>query len=262
MTANLTVTLVRIFAQAPVAAFAMIVALGSAERSFGETITVQDHRPVARAIAEMERRYGWQVTYEDPPYANRSALVDITDLVQRDRTEGVGIRTLAPKEDTLVVTVPAARTAAQRFGAVELLVKNYNARSGGNMFAVLRGDKFLHVVPRHASGPSGKLESVTPILDTAITISPKARTAVALIEHICEEISLKTKQEVVLGVAPLNLLANQKTFVSASNDTARSILEHVLAGNEARLSWRVLYDPGLRWHVLNIHAVSKGDPKP
>ena len=31
------------------------------------TLTVQDARPVAKAIQELEERYGWQITYDVPP---------------------------------------------------------------------------------------------------------------------------------------------------------------------------------------------------
>ena len=46
----------------------MAASLGSASAS-PNTITVQQRAtPVAEAIEELERRYSWQITYEDPPY--------------------------------------------------------------------------------------------------------------------------------------------------------------------------------------------------
>ena len=44
------------------------------------TITVQNPRPVAKAIEELETRYGWQITYEDPPYVYYGDLTDVTDF--------------------------------------------------------------------------------------------------------------------------------------------------------------------------------------
>ncbi len=43
------------------------------------TVTVQSGRPVAEAIQELEKRYGWQITYEDPPYVHYSDITDVTD---------------------------------------------------------------------------------------------------------------------------------------------------------------------------------------
>jgi hypothetical protein len=56
----------------------MAAFLGNASAS-PNTITVQDARPVAKAIQELEKRYGWQITYEDPPYSHYSDLTDATD---------------------------------------------------------------------------------------------------------------------------------------------------------------------------------------
>jgi hypothetical protein len=38
------------------------------------SVTVQDPRPVAKAIQELNKRYQWQITYEDLPLTRRSDL--------------------------------------------------------------------------------------------------------------------------------------------------------------------------------------------
>src|SRR5262245_60382762 len=48
-----------------------------------DQISVNDQRPVALAAETLEKKYGWIITYEDPPY-NESELVDVTDKVRRD----------------------------------------------------------------------------------------------------------------------------------------------------------------------------------
>jgi len=37
---------------------------------------------------------------------------------------------------------------------------------------------------------------------------------------------------------------------------ARSVVSRLLQEFDIPLSWRLLYDPGLHWYVLNIHAVT------
>ena len=56
----------------------IVTFLGNASAS-PNTVTVQDPRPVAEAIQELENRYGWQITYEDPPYIHYSDITDVTD---------------------------------------------------------------------------------------------------------------------------------------------------------------------------------------
>jgi len=56
----------------------MVTFLGNASAS-PNTLIVRNSRPVAEAIHELEKRYGWQITYEDPPYSHYSDLTDVTD---------------------------------------------------------------------------------------------------------------------------------------------------------------------------------------
>ncbi len=57
----------------------MLTVLGNASAS-PNTITVQSGRPVGEAIEELEKKYGWEITYEDPPYVHYSDIVDVTDF--------------------------------------------------------------------------------------------------------------------------------------------------------------------------------------
>jgi len=214
--------------QVMIAMSLMVTFLGNASAS-PNTITVQGGRPVDKAIQELEKRYGWRITYEDPPYSHYSDISVVTDL----RLPAVPVQSpsqlqslqgksrLVPKGGSLSFTLPSADP--DKLGAVEALVNSYNASRGGKVFAVERGTGLLHVVPRQKTGSSGTLEPVTPILDTVITVEPKERTAAALIEEICKKISIATNTDVALGSGPLNMLVQTKTSIGGSGKTARSI---------------------------------------
>src|SRR6266481_1560768 len=47
-------------------------------------LSVQDPRPLAKAIETLESRNGWIITYEDPRYVNESEIADVTASVRRD----------------------------------------------------------------------------------------------------------------------------------------------------------------------------------
>jgi hypothetical protein len=198
------------------------------------TVTVLDPRPVAAAIEELETRYGWQITYENPPYSHYSDLTD----VENTNWPGVPVespsqlqaaqqpasqRTLVPKGGSLTFTLPSADP--DELGAVEALLKSYNESHRGFEFAAVQGVGLLHVVPRQARGLSGNLEPVKPVLDTVITIEPKERTSVALLEEVFKKISIATGTHVGLGTAPANMFFRSKTSIGGSGRTARSILE-------------------------------------
>jgi hypothetical protein len=241
----------------------MVTFLGNATAS-PNTITVQGGRPVARAIQELEKRYGWRITYEDPPYSHYSDISVLTDI----RLPGVPVQSLSqlqslqgnksrlvPKGGSLSFTLPSADP--DELGAVEALVKSYNASRGGNVFAVVQEASLLHVVPRQMTGLSGNLEPMKPVLDTVITIEPKERTAFALIEEICKKISISTNTNVVVGIVPTNMLSQTKTSIGGSGKTARAILEQLIVeiGTRLSLSWQLFYGPDVKWYVLNISWV-------
>ena len=224
--------------------------------ALADTITVQDPRPVAKAIEELESRYGWQITYEDPPYVHASDIADVTQSVRRDPSLAAGERILIPKGGRLTFTVPSAPAAEQQAAAVAGLVKSFNASRNGNLFGVVQGSRLIHVTPQQITGRAGKVEPVKPLLDTAITLPAKQRTSFELLEAICDELSAITKGTVVVGTTPVNLLASKMSSIGASKEPARAVLERLVLAQDKALSWQLFYDPGLKWYVLNLHVVA------
>ena len=237
----------------------IVSVLGNANAS-PNTLTVEDGRPVDEALQVLEKRYGWRITYEDPPYIHYSDICVVTDLrlpalpVQSpSQLQALqGKSRLVPKGGSLSFTLPSANP--DELGAVEALVKRYNASRGGNVFAVVRGVGLLHVVPRQMTGLSGTLEPVKPVLDTVISVEPKERTADALIEEICKKISIATNTHVGRGPVAMNIL-QAKTSLGGSGKTARSILEQLILEIGAPLSWRLFYGPDDKSYSLNIYRV-------
>ena len=219
-------------------AMCLIVTILSSASASPNTLTVQGGRPVDKAIQELEKRYGWQITYEDPPYIHYSDITDVSDndwpgvpvqspsQLQLARESGAHHRTLVPKGASLTFTLPSA------------------------------GAGLLHVVPRKARGLSGNLELVKPVLDTLITIEPRARTSYELLEEVLKKISVATNANVVIGVGSENMLDNTKTSIGGSGKTARSILEQWILEDGSSLSWRLFYGPSMKWYVLNVSQVS------
>ncbi|MGI8568807.1 MAG: hypothetical protein ACR2KT_06910 [Methylocella sp.] len=207
------------------------------------TLTVQDARPVAKAIEELDKRYGWQITYEDLPYSDMCEMVDVVTA------PGAKPR-LVPKW-SLSFALPS--TGQDQASAVEVLVNTYKANGHGNVFAVMHGVRLLHVVPRKVRGLSG---IVKPVLDTVITVEPKERTAEELLDEICKKISIGANTTVEVGMIQVNMFASTKTSIGSSGKTARSILEQLILELGAPLSWQLFYDPEYKMYALNIHSVA------
>src|SRR4051812_39923280 len=144
-------------------------------------VTIQDPRPVAKAVEYLNNKYGWQVTYEDPPYSNINDITDVTGLISH---EPVAERILIPKGDYLLLSLPTEKPSAA--DEINNIVKAYNARRMGRMFTVVQDANTVHVIPNEIRGESGKIEKVKPVLSYAVNIPPEKRTAFALLSRICK----------------------------------------------------------------------------
>jgi hypothetical protein len=235
-------------------AFLALAALAfyAAESSAAGTITVDDPRPLAAALDELENRYGWRVTYEDPPYLHDSEIADISHRIAR---AGSGARVLVPKGGRFTFAPPSRASAAASPQDIDDVVRSYNRKHRADAFTVIRGKALLHVVPVKTLGREGRVLPVTPLLDTPVTIPAKRRTALELLEAICEAITANAGQKLSLGAIPVKLLDSQVVASGAMETKARTLIEDVVLASGAPLTWRLLHDPELAWYFLNIGVV-------
>jgi hypothetical protein len=220
----------------------------AAATAFGASLVVSDPRPVAAAIEEIEKLSGKPITYEDPPYLNKDYMMPMVEDGNADP------RLLVPRGGTLRITLPADASPEQKVAAAQSMVGNYNASHGAATFSVSQ-DGLTHVVPRQTRDASDRLMPVTPALDTRITVAAKLRSAMDLLGEICKAVSLGSGQPVGIGTVPTNALYQQKIEIGANNEPARQVLEKLIVASRMTLSWRLLYDPGLKTYYLNIPVI-------
>jgi len=227
----------------------------TAVAAFGASIAVSDPRPVAAAIDEIEKVSGRPITYEDPPFQNKYHMTPMVEGGSGDPS------LLVPRGGDLRFTLPANASAAQAVAAVQSMVGTYNAGHGVATFSVLQ-DGLTHVVPRQTLDPSGRLVPVTPVLDTKITLAAKLGSAMELLEEICRAVSAPGGRPVEIGTVPTNALRTRQIEVGAADKPAREVLEKLIAASGMPLSWRLLYDPGLKTYYLNIAVVQRSSAQP
>ena len=273
------------------------MAVGQSVPAQTKTVEVTDGRPVAEAAQMLERIYGVPITYEDPIVVHESQLQDVTGQVRR--TPDPSHRVIVQKSLTLSFAYkpPASvisasgrvrqtqpETEAEVANALSSVLDGYAAAGGPVTFTVVEEDGAFHVAPTNFLNRDGKLQQMTSVLDTKITISPKQRTAESLLNEICEALTKATGIHVGGGTVPMNLFMRSTTEISGSDVAARSVLSRLLAelatpisqdvvfdGPDGEkltrkrvvyegvpLSWRLFYGPG--WgYALNIHPVIVAD---
>jgi hypothetical protein len=75
------------------------------------------------------------------------------------------------------------------------------------------------------------------------------------LEIIANSVSKARGIKVVTGTVPMNLLDRTSSRQGATNEKARDVLISALKATNTKLSWRILYGPGRKWFVLNVHWV-------
>jgi len=202
--------------RAKLAALAFIITAAAAAfcQRPSEVISVSGPRPVDAAIRELQRRYGWVVTYEEYPLQFSGDVEDVTAKVRKDLKPGEvpepSKRVLIsrdraftfaydPPED--LSSVPAQKGLLQR-------LLQENAKAGVSPTFELREDKGrLHVVPAHMRDASGAVGSINPILDAKVTIPAAERSGGQFLDALLESVSSGSGQHVNFGMMPINILS-------------------------------------------------------
>jgi hypothetical protein len=224
------------------------------------SLSVQEPRPVAKAIVVLEARYGWIVTYEDPRYAYSDDIADVTEKVRNDLHKsqaGDARRVLIPKGGELSFNYYVAPQTGLPPDPVVVVQQLLTASSQYGSFRLEKDHGIIHVIPTAIKGISGKLAPTKSVLDASITLAATERTGMQTLEALCAAISNTTKVQVVVGTVPLNLFMHHKDHQGVAGQRARQVLVQLFErmSNGKNLSWQLLYGPGTKMYALNIHVV-------
>lgn len=229
-----------------------------------ESLSVNDARPVKLAAETLEKKYGWIITYEDPPYTHESELIDVTEKVRRDLDKfkpGQAPKVFAPKGGELAVEYdiePNTKKPVDSAAVVQQLLDAYGIAVNPGVFRLERDGQRLHIVVAVSKNEDGVLVSRQSILDTVIAVPAQKRNGLKLLDAICAAISDARGIRVVVGGAPLNLFYRYQTESGAKNQRARDFLTNELdrITGQPKLSWQLLYSATMKAYYLNIHVVS------
>ena len=237
-----------------------VVLMLCASRASGQTasrldIAVDDPRPLAACIDEIERKFGWVVTYEDPAYLSASEINDVTASVRRDGKSYP--RVLVPRGGpfTFSYALPTdGGSSADRAALLQALLSAYGANGNPGFFRVLTEGSSFHIVPTKVLNESGVLADYVPPLETLISLESGERTLVEVVQSIVAAVSSESGSKIMVGATPTNAM-HVRVHVDGVKQRARVLLAQYLAFAQRRISWRLFYDPGMKLYVLNLHWV-------
>lgn len=240
----------------------LVIRAREPQRNQKTNLSVEDSRPVAKAITILEATYGWVITYEDPPYAYAGDIDDITEKVRKDLDKfkpGQAPKVLIPKERTLSFEYDVGQTNLPSDPAlvVQRLLDAHRASGGSGEFIIEKVDKIIHVIPSSIRDKSGKLTHTKPVLDAVIGLPAKQRNGLQTLQAMCDAISKAAHVRVVVGTVPIGLLVHHEDKKGVTFGKARQALVEFLQrlGNGVHFSWQLLYGPDAKMYALNIHVV-------
>ena len=153
-------------------AFVSVVLIGQkpivlAQRDKIQNLFVEDPRPLAKAAELLEHRFGWRITYEDPPY------VYIGDLVDNTAPEYRGpLRALTPAGRQINVDYPISTKTGKLDDPrqmLQLLLDAHTLLGNPELFRFMQNGEVFHIVPSQVRNTSGVLMNVVPTLEVPIT---------------------------------------------------------------------------------------------
>jgi hypothetical protein len=229
----------------------------SAQQPTKETLSIQNPRPVAELVSNLEERYGTAINYEDPPYQFNGDLEDVAQKVRKERKE---IPLLIPREGSIDFETmkDQKHNAVSLEAAITETLRRY-ADQTGMIFSVRRNGNTLSVVPGNFRDKRGEFRSYGAIFDRKITIVPKRRRGLEYLDDVCQALSRETGSRVVTATIPYNLFAAVSIDKGVQTLPAREALALLFGSTGRNLSWQLLYDADDRTYFLNIRTVPKAD---
>lgn len=216
------------------------------------SISVDEGRPLAAVVRELERRFGWIITYEDPAYLFAPEIKDVRHL----RRDGKDLPLLVPRGGPFTFSYtlpPTSPTTSPQEALLGALLDQYHQTGYAGRFRLERTGPVYHIVPEMAKDESGVLRPYASILDTKISLPDEEVNGMELIESIVAAVHES-------GDARLrgsSALRGVRVRIAARDESVRSILVRMFASVAPRLSWRLLCGParGSGTCSLNIHQV-------
>lgn len=226
-------------------------------------LSAQGSTPLATVLADLEKRFGWVITYEDPVYEHSSDVEEVTNLSQRP-PDSTRRRILSPRQGAFAVDIglpSAGTTPANPLECVRRVVEAYNESGNPGRFRVLQTDGMLHVLPLASNGTDGQLIPRRSILETPISVPPGPHNAAAFLNEVVTAVKSRNGVDIALMSAPANLFARAQVEPDVIDDLALNMLARELHQLDSSLSWRLMYSPTDQKYMLTVYGIRLDEKK-
>jgi hypothetical protein len=227
------------------------------------TVTANDARPLAQAVTALSEEFGWAIDFEDPPYYSKYDLVDDTAPQWRaahPNTKGVTVIAGATFQTQFLETPDLGTSPTEAERVLDSVVSDYNTSANPGRFTVRNeGVGRFALVGTYVKDENGQDQTISPILDTPISIQAETRDANTTIEIILNALTVKSQTKVAPVMAPQNALAQSQVTVGGQNIPARVLLLQTLSAARMKLYWRLYYDHDIKTYGFSLLPLPKAE---
>ena len=231
------------------------------------TLSVDSGRPLDEAVAQLQARYGWLITYQDPPYEHPDDMEPSKDAGPKAPRNGF----IAPRHRRISVTYPEPRTGTdeERRKIIDGVVESFSAAGAGH-FRVYHQWIFSHVVPTSVKRVSGAVESVTSLCDSTVTMSPAKRSIGDSVTEILSQVSQQMGRPAIIAMVDPNFILGRQYLTEAQNENACDALtlvfedvngvRNALGFSSSHVAWAMRYDIATKTYYFNVGPVPTPAP--
>lgn len=217
------------------------------KESMPVTVHIEAYRPLSNLVRMLEADLGTPITYEDVQY-----ICHCDVLTNLDGEPQV------PRGGILAFSYSSQANPAQ---VVLNAIEAYNKQGNPGEFALKQTEGVLHVLPIAGRDKNGEWIAHKSLLETRISFSANLKSAQEILELLCESITEKTRQKVLLGSFPVLSPPTPMFSFTVDDKPSRLCLVELMKLWGDNFSWDFLYEPHLNGYVLNTYKRSNGSHK-
>jgi hypothetical protein len=219
------------------------------------SISVNDGHPVWEIARQLQERYGYAITYEDPRYSNDDDLEDVTLQVRKDLEKyppGGAPKVIGMKVRSLTLAVPDSPSISpqEMAGILQRLVQSQETQGTGGRFRVVQTGNQFHIVPTAVRDRRGAWIVQNSILDTPISFPLQGRTPGEMLKAVCEAVDAAAQVKIAIFSNFGGIAAHATFNLGANHEPARTALMRALALVSPNASWIITHDETNKYFMM------------
>lgn len=225
------------------------------------SVDINDYRPLAKALVMLESATGVPINFEEPRYEHEA------DLERRGRI--VAPRKAHLRSEIQLNERTAIPDVASTKRNVETLLEDAMRCSIPGKYAVHENGGFLTVVPTAIREKGGTEVPVTPLSLSMIRLTNRRATVGVMLQEATEAVSAYSGKTVACCLdIPSNFFVDQEVELpdpppQTFGGIITAIINNYRTGSNPRskMSWQLLFDPGMQTYFLNMHTLKVEQPE-